>query len=319
MEIHRLNQVNKRLKISDALTEYYGSLDFKALASKTQYDYKYCLSVMCDTVIERTRIGNMYITTLTVPKCQRAYDLWAKRGISFANHTQAVASKFYNYAIRRGHTPINPFSNLSKRTAVPRKVVWTREDVSQFLTTAYSQFKWRSVGLIVQMSYEWCQRLGDMRTLKWENYDSGTGVLYLEQSKRRARVELPTSPELQEMLAQQKAYVDFQPYVAPYCGVKQITGRPYDTIEFSQLGREVLNAAGMPKELQLMDMRRTGTTEMVDAGVPLTNIMMVTGHSSPASLKPYIKNTLTGARVALTARQNHDSLEPRRTGGEGIR
>jgi integrase len=184
-------------------------------------------------------------------------------------------------------------------------VVWTRQDINQFLSTAYGRFRWRSVGLIVQMAYEWCQRLGDMRTLKWENLNLDSGVLYLEQSKRRAKVEIPISEELMAMLKQQKEDLGNQPYVAPVCHDETYSHRCYEKIEFSTIGRQVMEAAKLPPDLQLMDMRRTGTTEMVEAGVPLTNVMMVTGHASPASLKPYIKNTLTGARVAVDARKNY--------------
>ena len=49
-------------------------------------------------------------------------------------------------------------------------------------------------------------------------------------------------------------------------------------------------------------MRRTGTTEMVEAGVPIGQIMSVTGHANPQSLKPYMKNTLTSATEACRLR-----------------
>jgi integrase len=295
----------KRNKIVDVLEEYYKSIDYTRLGDRTRYDYRYCLSAMLDTIVDRAAIKQMYFGTLTTPRAQKAYDQWLVRGTSFANHTQAVASKFFNWAIQRGFTEFNPFSKLSKKPYKPRKVVWTREDINQFLTTAYSKFRWRSVGLIVQMAYEWCQRLGDMRTLTWDNLDLDAGVLYLEQSKRRARVEIPISEELMAMLKQQKEDVGNQPYVAPVCQDETYSYRAYGKIEFNAVGRVVRQAAGIAKELQLMDMRRTGTTEMVEAGVPLTNIMMVTGHASPASLRPYIKNTLTGARVAVDSRQKY--------------
>ena len=295
----------KRNKIVDVLEEYYKSVDFTQLNVRTRYDYRYCMTAMLDTVVDRATIRVMYFGTLTTPKAQKAYDIWLERGTSFANHTQAVASKFFNWSIQRGYTEHNPFSKLSKKPYKPRKVVWTRQDISQFLGTAYSRFRWRSVGLIVQMSYEWCQRLGDMRNLTWDNLDLEAGVLYLEQSKRRAKVEIPISEELLSMLRQQKEDVGYQPYVVPACLDEKIVHRPYDKQELNSIGRQIREAAGLPSELQLMDMRRTGTTEMVEAGVPLTNIMMVTGHASPASLRPYIKNTLTGARVAVDSRQKY--------------
>jgi integrase len=143
-----------------------------------------------------------------------------------------------------------------------------------------------------------------MANLQWDNYDAQARVLYLEQSKRRAKVELPTTDELHEMLMQQKDDVDFQSYIAPYCMDRRIVAKPYDKHQLSQVARQIIKAAGLPNELQIMDMRRTGTMEMVDAGVPLPQIMSITGHSCPSSVRPYIKNTLTSARKAATLRFN---------------
>ena len=66
-----------------------------------------------------------------------------------------------------------------------------------------------------------------------------------------------------------------------------------------------MDAAGLPQHYQIMDMRRTGTVEMVDAGVPLAQIMSVTGHANPQSVKPYLKNTLASATSALRNRYEY--------------
>jgi integrase len=141
-----------------------------------------------------------------------------------------------------------------------------------------------------------------MANLTWDNYDAQERVLYLEQSKRRARVELPTTDELHEMLMQQKGDVDFQQYIAPYCMNKRIIARPYNKFQLSHIARQIMDQAGLPKELQIMDMRRTGIMEMVDAGVSFAQIQSVSGHANPQSMKPYLKNTLTSARSACAAR-----------------
>jgi integrase len=294
----------KKIKIQELMTEYYASLDYRSLSDSAKRDYKYCLNTLLATVVRDRSVSKMYLQSMNTPLAQVAYNKWAERGVSFANHTHAVASKLYNFGIQLGYTDLNPFSKVSKRTAKPRKVVWTREHINLFLDTAYSRFKWRSVGLIVQMAYEWCQRLGDMANLTWDMYDPETRVLYLEQSKRRAKVELPTTDELHEMLMQQKTDVDFQPYVAPRCMERRIISRPYDKYTLSYAAREIIKAAGLPDELQIMDMRRTGTMEMVEAGVSLPQIMSITGHANPQSVKPYMKNTLTSARKAATLRFN---------------
>ena len=290
-------------KLVDVVNEYYQSLDYRSLSPTAQKDYKYCIDTFLATNVRGRYIHKMYIDSLDTPNAQTAYNKWAERGVPFANHTHAVTSKLYNYGIQLGYTTLNPFSKVSKRTHKPRKVVWTREDIKKFLDTAYSDFRWRSVGLIVQMAYEWCQRLGDMANLKWENYDFDKRVLYLEQSKRRAKVELPTTPELHEMLVQQKEDLDFQPYIAPYCKHNKIIAKPYDKCTLSIIGRNIIRAAGLPQELQMMDMRRTGIVEMIDAGVSYAQIQSVSGHANPQSIKPYMKNTLVSAQKACAARQ----------------
>ena len=44
---------------------------------------------------------------------------------------------------------------------------------------------------------------------------------------------------------------------------------------------------------------------MVEAGVGMAQIMSVTGHANPSSVKPYMKNTLKSANLALTERRIH--------------
>jgi integrase len=78
---------------------------------------------------------------------------------------------------------------------------------------------------------------------------------------------------------------------------------PYSKHRLPKLARDIMNNASLPTELRLSDLRRTGTTEMVDAGVSMGNIMAVTGHTNPQSVKPYMKNTLASANLALNLRK----------------
>ena len=48
---------------------------------------------------------------------------------------------------------------------------------------------------------------------------------------------------------------------------------------------------------------------MVEAGVPMGQIMAVTGHANPNSVKPYMKSTYTSANNALKERKKYvDSI-----------
>ena len=290
------------MNLKELSEKYYLSSDFNSLADKTKVDYQYCCSRLLDTEVDGNFMAEMCLTKLNGAMARRGYEVWLNRGTFSANAICSVARKIYSFAMEMGYVDTNPFSTFKRKATQVRKVVWTKEQVKQFLDTAYSKFRWRNMGLIVQMSYEWCQRVGDMRMLEFENIDFDKQILNLEQSKRRALVHLPISDELTEMLQQQHQEFGFQKYVAPYPYPFKGLYKTYSLTRLSKVARDVMNASELPKELRIADLRRTGTTEMVEAGVPMGQIMSVTGHANPSSVKPYMKNTLASAENALTKR-----------------
>ena len=293
----------------ELIAVYYDSLVFQHLSANTKRDYKYCIEAVWHTMLDNKMYIHVPIKHLDTPKAQGIYNSLAERGIPFANHCKAVMSKLFNFGIQNGYVNTNPFSGVVQLNHRPRKEVQSKEDIYKFIHTAYSEFKWRNIGVIIHMAYTWGQRLGDMRTLQFKNYDFDNQVLTLEQSKRRAKVYLPTTDELHKVLLQQEKDFDLRDqalysegYIAPKITHKTgICNVPYDKINFGNKVREIREVAGLPN-FKAMDMRRTATTEMVDAGVPLPQIMSVTGHANAQSLTPYLKNTLTSATEALSKR-----------------
>jgi len=283
-------------KVTDLINFYYLSNDFNMLRDSTKVDYRYFLTILHQT------IGYRKYKEVTPKVAKAAYEKWVERGISFANHTATCASRVYNYAIQMEHAEQNPFAKIKRKQQKQRKVVWTHGEVNKFLDVAYSDFQYRNIGLIVHMAYEWCQRLGDMRMLRWDNLDLKKQQLTLEQSKRRSEVFLPISDNLNAMLLEQKEDFGFQQWVAPHPLPRNGVFQPYAMERLSKVGRKVMRLAKLDEELRLMDIRRTGVTQMVDKGVPLPQIMAVTGHTHVASVKPYMKHTFDSANNALTQR-----------------
>ena len=107
---------------------------------------------------------------------------------------------------------------------------------------------------------------------------------------------------LQAMLKKQHEDFGFQKWIAPRPRPVGILYQPYTMRGLSVQAKLVREASGISDKLQIRDMRRTGTVEMVDAGVDLPQIMSVTGHANPASVKPYMKNTLKSSSMAMQAR-----------------
>jgi len=285
--------------------DYYSSYDFKLLREETQAQYKYLLGVVLNTEVEGTPLCHYDPDNLPTRIAKQSYDLWCDKGISMANHLLSAARIAFNYGLRMEHCLTNPFANVRKRTTDRRKVVWGRGDVQRLLEAAYSDFSTRNVGLIAHMAYEWCQRLGDMRLLTWDAINFDAQTVYIKQSKRKAEVHLPIEDDLFDMLKQQEQDFGFQQYVAPIPTPYAGEFIPYSIYKLPLYARKLMDDVGLPKELRLSDLRRTGTTEMVEAGVGMAQIMSVTGHANPSSVKPYLKNTLESANNALTARQMH--------------
>jgi integrase len=291
--------LSDKSKLDDLVKSYLNSIGYKALSEKSKHDYAYYLKQWYGSSTWSQKLLNTRLGDLSTPICQRIYDMHAENSVSLANHSLAVYRLLFSFAIRNGFTKHNPFTEIDKRQDKPRRVVWTKPQIKKFMDTAFTKYEWRNVGLLVYMAYSWGQRLGDMRMLTWDNYNADTGVMKLEQSKRRAMVELPTGGGLREMLAQQKSDMGWQKYIVPSTKGDGSGGfKTYTLLQLAAVGATIMKAAGLPEHLRLMDMRRTAVTEMIEAGVPLTNIMSVTGHATTHSLTPYIKNTLKSASLA---------------------
>jgi len=302
---------NKALTISDtssvrqACEFYFRTPKFLTLTGNTQKDYEAVLMHTCNTPIQNNKLfGGVKLKDVRFKHVTHLYDTWLNtRGVRRANYHATCLSILFNTAIRHEAMISNPVSLIQRTKNAHRKVKWSEEQVKLFLDTSYSAFRWRSIGLIAHMAYDWAQRMGDIRLLQWSNIDFDLQRLDLEQSKRRADVHIPIDDALIKMLIQQREDFGFQDYVAPRVTPRNGSYSPYTIQEVSILVNEVKEEAGLPSELWGMDLRRTGITEMVEAGVDITGIMQVSGHNSPESVRPYLVNTFSGASTALNKRK----------------
>ena len=297
----------KRTATVGQLVEFYLNSDhFARLTGSTQKQYETHLDAVLATRVLGKRLEDYRARSLKAQHTNLAYQEWLKTGIRTANYRKSALSTAWKYCMRLDIMENDPVRLIKTESDKPRKVRWTREQVSTFLDTAYSDFKWRSIGLIVHMSYECAQRVGDMRVLTWDKVDLDAQRIDLTQSKRGADVHLPIPEALTAMLQQQKEDFGFQTYVAPKTTPVAGAYVPYPVDQIDGAINEVKDAAGLPKNITAMDLRRTAITEMVEGGADLAQIMQVSGHRNPGSVKPYMVNTFTGAKNALAKRGGRD-------------
>jgi len=298
-----MKNIPKQSATLEEVVDFYRNSDaYRRLSSSSQKDYDNHLSATLITEVEGKPLRGYRCKNLKVRHITQAYDQWLQIGTRTANYRRSVLSAAWKHAMRYDVMIHNPISLVQTVAEKPRRVHWTREQVSIFLDTAYSDFRWRSIGLIVHMAYDWGQRIGDIRLLTWDSIDLNECRIDMTQSKRNAEVHLPISADLCQMLRQQKEDFGFQQYVVPRVKPRAGAYTPYDKEEVSLYINDILDEANLPKELTAMDLRRTAVTEMMEGGVDLAGIMQVTGHQNAASVKPYMVNTFSGASKALAAR-----------------
>jgi integrase len=292
--------------LEEVMQFYLNSDSFRRLSASSQRDYERELGKVRETVVEGKALGAYRCKVIKVRHLTQAYDIWLQTGVRTANYRKTVLLAAWKHAMRYDIMIHNPVSLVKAVSSQPRRVKWEREHIKRFLDTAYSDFRWRSIGLIVQMAYDWGQRVGDMRLLTWDSLDLDQCRMDITQSKRHAEVHLPISRGLCDMLRQQKEDFGFQEYVAPKPTPRAGAYTPFTKDEIGIQINEILDEANLPRELTAMDLRRTAVTEMMEGGVDLANIMQVTGHQNINSVKPYMVNTFSGASKALAARGNEE-------------
>jgi len=223
-------------KLQQVVQSYYASNKFKALTSNTQIAYEYALRDLCNATYEGKRLGDMRMQDISIKHCNHVYQQWVTRGVTTANSKRRVCSVVFNYAMKLEAIQRNPMALVDAVTTKTRKVMWTKQQIKDFLTVAYSDFRYRSIGLIVHMSYEWCQRVGDMRNLTWDSIDLEAQRVTITQSKRGPTVHLPITDGLARLLKQQRLEsTPHTEYDVPQHRSSEKAGRSYAWLQIARL------------------------------------------------------------------------------------
>ena len=294
--------INSNFK--QVIGHYLNTGQFNSLSSNSRRTYEHILEAICDSQLFSRSLGDITLKYLTPAHCSELYEGWV-RGVSVdnANQKARVFSVLMNYCISIGLIDKNPMSRIKKRKHTPKSIVWTRDQVELFLETAFSKFKYRNIGLLAMMCYEWGQRPTDIMHLKWDNLDFKTKSATIKQSKRGATVQLPIDDDMKNYLQQQYNDWKFQEYVIPHQNPSDGCYRPMSSTQVSNLVTEVKSECNLPDELQVGFLRKTAINEMIESGVDQLAIMSVTGHQNVQSLNPYNKHNYSTAKSALDMRR----------------
>lgn len=274
---------------------YRNSIAFKKLKPNSQDSYRRLMEIASTTTIGQSNVffGQMLASGVTAQHADGFYQAVAEtRTANLAYHTVKVLRVVFGQGIRFSYVKSNPFSNMKLRGMKARETLWEPEEVDRFIDAA-DRIGFPSVGTLALMCYYLCQRPGDMRKLTWSNLDDG--VLEFDQEKTGVPMELWVPERLLERMGPRRGDDDT-------ILINDVTGRPHTRWSYYKQAAEVREAAGLPEELQLRDLRRTGATEMAEAGSTEDELRSITGHKSRGVLSVYVRPTRKLARSAMAKR-----------------
>jgi len=220
----------------------------------------------------------------------REVDSWYEvicrlNSVSGANLIMKVMRRIWNVAKRDGQVKSNPFEHMGLQSTEPRTVIWTKEQVKQIVDGLYSR-KYYDTYMLIKLCYYLGQRPGDMSKLTCDNFNEFNHTVTFIQEKTGTLLSLPVPVELR---------IDLQ-----YLALTTTSLR-----EHNKVFRYVMNEIGLPKELQIRDLRRTALTEIMESGATDAEGQAISGHKNRDMLNTYAPSTLKMAQAAMNKRFNH--------------
>jgi len=285
--------------VASLVDYYYGSMAFTEIkASSTKRSYRGHL-----THVLPVQIGSKPFSKLNVSDIDYDYTqkLWRhiRDDVSThkANHTFKVLKLVWNEGFRAGKVKVNPFSMVKMPKLPDRQVVWDMDDFRGMIKYCDEQ-GYPSMGTMITMCYEFCQRPVDVRQMKWSNIDGLTGVSNFIQQKTGKQMSIKVTNAVQDRLhLHQRRNAD--DYIFAY----ENTGRPFSQDRCVKLFRKLAVEYGLPivplhnqfnkdgsqkySTVWLSDLRRTGATHASRAGCTDRELMSLTGHRNPQMLVVY--------------------------------
>jgi integrase len=292
---------------------------FTRYAVRTRQDYSTAYRGLEIHMIDDHRMfGEIEIAQVTRKVAYTVYEQYVSRhGNDSANKAIGACQMPFNYGtLKIEGIDSNPFLQLGKRGSPPRRQRWSDQQLDLFIKKA-EEMGYSSVGRCALMCNELVQRPGDILSLTWCAYRDREQAWFIRQSKRGAEVLVPSTERLRMALdiprSQTLASVGSEfnsPFVCP-----TPTGKRWHRRNFTKTARRVARAAGLPDDLQIRDLRRTGATEAASAGATPLELMAVGGWTNQASIRPYLVQTL---EQAATVQAKRDAYRRRNSGAADL-
>lgn len=228
--------------------------------------------------------ADMDATHVTVDHADAIYQqLRAEISLHRAVNVCKVLRRIWYIGLKHSKVRGNPFIKMELPELQRRDMMWTPQQVEKMIEKADEMGFW-SIGTLTLLCYHLCQRPGDMRALTWQQYDGQW--FRFRQEKTGTDMELEASPAINARIADRWQSNNGGPII-----ICETTQKPYDRRLYAKYFARIRAAAGLPNTLQIRDLRRTGATELAEAGATEDELKTVTGHKTREILSTYVRST----------------------------
>lgn len=318
--------------------QYQKSPKYKALSPKAQRDYDKGLALLQNHVMKTgRRFGSVMVTSITPAVTDRLYEKLQvnEKGVprlSTANAAMRYARRAWK-VVYREHPKIvpeaNPFSRMDlKAPKGGGNRAATREHLETFAAKA-DALGWPGIAAAAYIAFEWLQREVDIiERLSWTQYRPSdmpdavqikhhkTGELYwlpLEAWDGDENVQL--YPELEARLAELPKRGSLI-VMRDRKDARKGMHLPWNEHTFRHQVREIMDEAGLPKNLSFTSFRHGGITECGDEELTDSQTMSLSGHLTVQTMHTYNKrNQRKRERAALKRLKGRKASAARRTKG----
>jgi len=297
--------------VETLVNHYKSSMAFMNLPNKvnsrgeivdgaTKRSYRGHLNHVLPMCVTNTPFSSMLVSNIDYDYCELLWQYIADDvSIHKANHTFKVLKRVWKVGFKSGKVKGNPFMMVELPSLPDREVMWTDDQLQGMIKHCDDQ-GYHSMGTMLTMCYEFCQRPVDVRKMKWANIDNKTGVSNFIQKKTGKQMAIKVTNAVQNRL-----HLHTRRNSDDYIFAYENTNRPFTGDRCNKLFRELADSYGLPEvalrnqfnkdgsqkysSIWMADLRRTGATHASRSGCTDRELMALTGHKNPSMLVVYAK------------------------------
>ena len=304
----------------NALIEYYrSSMAFRVnITANSRRSYLHHLDYLSKLRINGKEFGAMDVDDVDYDFAELLW-LHVQEDISMhkANHCIKVLKIIWKRGLISRRVKSNIFREIKMPKLDARTVMWSLEDIRGMIDYCDANGH-SSMGTIITMCFEFCQRPVEIRKFMWSYVDGRTGVSNFIQQKTKQNMSIAMTNAVQQRLHRHPRR-NSDDFICAY----ENTGRPYTSDSVNKIFRKMAKGYGLPEvalkdqfnkdgsqkysTIWLADLRRTGATHASRAGCTTSELMALTGHRDPKMLVIYAIEGEIESTHAQTKRSQYNS------------